>query len=94
MGPPGSDPLEHHLPGQGLDPLRRRAAPGDHGRAVFGGVAHYPENGSNFELSVGDVVVLGGVQMQYGPTFLQIIPGDGNQADAVFSFGLTAPLDF
>lgn len=62
--------------------------------SVFGGVAHYPEDGRNFAVSIGDVVPLAGVQMQIGPTFFQFLPGDGNEADAVVSFGLTAPLDF
>ena len=62
--------------------------------SVFGGVAHYPEDGRNFRVSIGDVVPIAGLQVQVGPTFVQVLPGDGDQADAVFSFGVTAPLNF
>lgn len=62
--------------------------------SVFGGLAHYPEDGRNFALSYEDVVVLGGLQLRWGPTFMQIVPGDGQEADAVVAFGISSPLGF
>lgn len=55
----------------------------------FAGAAYYPEDGRRFRVHVGDVVPLGGVQASYGPLFVQLIPGDGREADAVLSFGVT-----
>lgn len=59
---------------------------------VFAGAAYYPEDGRRFAVSLGDVVPLAGVQAIWGPAFVQFIPQDGNEADAVFAFGLTLPL--
>lgn len=60
--------------------------------ALFAGAAYYPEDGSRFRYHLGDIVPLGGLQARLGPVFLQAIPGDGDEADAVFSFGVTIPL--
>lgn len=55
----------------------------------FAGAAYYPEDGRRFRVHIGDVVPLGGIQASYGPAFVQLIPGDGREADAVISFGVT-----
>lgn len=60
--------------------------------SLFAGAAHYPGDGRNFRVSVGDVVPLVGVQIQYGNTFAQIIPMDGKPVNAVVSFGVTFEL--
>ena len=60
--------------------------------AGFLGAAYYPDDGRRFRYHLGDIVPLGGLQARVGPTFLQIIPGDGEEADAVFAFGVTVPL--
>lgn len=59
---------------------------------AFLGTAYYPEDGRDFRVSVGDWVPLGGLQARKGPVFVQLIPQDGNVADAVIAFGLTLPL--
>ncbi len=60
--------------------------------SVFAGAAYYPEDGRRFRVHVGDVIPLGGLQAEFGPAFVQVIPSDGREADVVFSFGLTVPL--
>ncbi|NNE87487.1 MAG: hypothetical protein HKN27_05365 [Silicimonas sp.] len=60
--------------------------------AVFTGLAHYPGNGSDIRHAVGDVVPLAGVQLRYRHVFMNIMPGDGDTVDAIFSFGVTLPL--
>ncbi len=60
--------------------------------SLFLGAAYYPEDGRRFRYHLGDIVPLGGLQARAGPLFFQAIPGDGDEADAVFSFGVTMPL--
>lgn len=59
---------------------------------VFGGLAYYPDNGRNFRVNFGDVVPVAGLRLFYRNAFVQFLPGDGNQADAVFSFGFSFPM--
>ena len=59
---------------------------------LFLGAAYYPEDGRSFQVHVGDVVPLGGLQARLGPVFLQAIPSDGAVADAIFAAGVTVPL--
>ncbi|SFP86543.1 hypothetical protein [Tranquillimonas alkanivorans] len=56
---------------------------------LFGGLAHYPEDGRTFGVHAGDVVPMGGVQGRYKNMFIQVMPSDGKMADAIVSFGLT-----
>lgn len=60
--------------------------------AVFAGAALYPRDGRTFRVRVGDVVLIGGLQLRHRNLFLQILPGDGRFADAVFAAGLTFSL--
>lgn len=60
--------------------------------AGFLGAAYYPDDGRRFRYHLGDVIPLGGLQARLGPAFFQVIPGDGDEADAVFTFGVTMPL--
>ncbi|MEL6799785.1 MAG: hypothetical protein AAFO80_07895 [Pseudomonadota bacterium] len=57
----------------------------------FAGWAYYPDTGRNFRLHHGDVVPVAGLRVYYRHLFVQFLPGDGQVADAVFSFGLTFP---
>ncbi len=57
--------------------------------ALTGGLALYPGDGHRFDVHVGDVIPLLGVQARYGNAFVQAFPGDGSTTDAVLSFGLT-----
>lgn len=57
----------------------------------FVGWAHYPDNGRKFRVHYGNVVPVAGLRMYYRNTFVQFLPGDGDNADAVLSFGLTFP---
>lgn len=59
--------------------------------AVFSGLAHYPGNGGDIRHAIGDVVPLAGLQLHYRNVFLNIMPGDGDTVDAIFSFGVTLP---
>ncbi|KAA9005086.1 hypothetical protein [Histidinibacterium aquaticum] len=61
----------------------------DVGIGVFGGAAHYPGDGRTFSVSAGDVVPLGGLQLRLGNAFVQVIPSDGEWADAIVTGGLT-----
>lgn len=60
--------------------------------AIFAGLAHYPGNGNNFSHAVGDFVPLAGLQFHYRNVFVNVMPGDGEVADGIFSFGITLPL--
>lgn len=60
--------------------------------AVFAGLGLYPKDGRTFRVHAGDVVPLGGIQIRQGNAFAQIMPGDGNAADAVVTFGATFSL--
>lgn len=60
--------------------------------AVFAGLAHYPGNGNDISHAIGDFVPLAGVQFHYRHVFLNVMPGDGDTVDAIFSFGVTVPL--
>lgn len=60
--------------------------------SAFLGAAYYPEDGRTFRVHIGDIVPLGGLQARVGPVFFQAIPGDGREADAIFTFGVTVPL--
>jgi len=66
---------------------------GDFQFDLFAALALYPEDGRRFELSLGDVIALGGVQVRYRNAFLQVIPSDGGEVDVILSFGLTFPLN-
>lgn len=59
---------------------------------LFGGLAYYPEDGRTFAISYGDVVLIGGLQARFGNVFAQIIPSDGEFADAILTFGVTFQL--
>ena len=59
---------------------------------AFVGWAHYPENGRKFRVHHGDVVPVAGLRLHYRSLFVQFLPGDGSVADAVLSFGFSAPL--
>lgn len=71
-------------------PLWRR---GEAEVEAFAGLAHYPVNGREFLIHVGDVVPLGGLQLRWRNLFGQVIPLDGGVADAVVTFGVTFGLD-
>lgn len=60
--------------------------------SAFAGAAYYREDGRRFRVHAGDFIPLAGLQAEVGPTFFQIIPGDGEEADFLFTFGLTIPL--
>lgn len=60
---------------------------------VFGALALYPGDGDRFDLAVGDVIFLGGLQGRYGNFFGQLIPGNGQSTDAVLAVGLTFELE-
>lgn len=62
------------------------------GLDVFAGLAHYPGNGQNIRHAIGDVVPLVGLKMHYRQLFVNVMPGDGDAVDAIFSFGITVPL--
>ena len=66
---------------------------GDFQLDLFGALALYPKDGRRFEISFGDVILLGGLQMRYRNAFLQVIPSDGGEVDAIVSFGLTFDLN-
>ncbi len=58
--------------------------------AIFGGLAHYPQDGRRQALHMGkDVVPIGGLQIRHGNAFLQFTPMDGKPVKALFAFGLT-----
>lgn len=59
---------------------------------VVAGGAWYPGNGDRVAVSVGDFIPIGALRVQYGKTFLLAFPGDGENFDALFAFGLTVPL--
>ncbi len=61
--------------------------------AVFAGLAHYPGNGNDIRHAIGDIVPIAGLQFDYRNLFVNVMPGDGNAADAIFSFGVTMPLN-
>lgn len=70
----------------------REVAPGlDLG--VFAGFALYPGDGDRFRVSVGDVIPLAGFQARYRNVFAQLIPLNGDNADAVLAVGLTFALE-
>ena len=60
--------------------------------AVFAGLAHYPGNGNDIRHAIGDFVPLAGLQLHYRSLFVNVMPGDGDTLDAIFSFGVTVPL--
>ncbi|MDW3225685.1 MAG: hypothetical protein R8G34_22805 [Paracoccaceae bacterium] len=60
---------------------------------AFAALAHYPGEGDRFSLAVGDVVPLLGLQTRYRNFFAQLIPSDGDTADAVLAVGLTFALN-
>lgn len=59
---------------------------------LFGGLAYYPEDGRTFAVSYGDVVPIAGLQARYRNVFAQVLPSDGQFADAIFTVGITFPL--
>lgn len=61
--------------------------------SLFAGAALYRKDGRNFALHWGDVVPIGGVQLRHRNLFMQVIPLDGNLADAVVSVGVTFPIN-
>lgn len=60
--------------------------------SIFTGLAHYPGNGNDIRHAIGDIVPLAGLQLHYRHLFVNVMPGDGDAADAIFSFGVTLPL--
>ena len=60
---------------------------------AFLGLAHYPGEGDQFDVSVGDVVPIGGLQARYRNVFAQFIPADGASVDSLLTFGLTFELN-
>lgn len=60
--------------------------------SVFAGLAHYPGNGNDIRHAIGDFVPLAGLQLHYRRMFVNVMPGDGDTVDAIFSFGVTVPL--
>lgn len=60
---------------------------------VFAGAAHYPKDGRNMRLHVGDVVPLFGAQLRHKNTFFQVMPMDGKPVDGVVSFGVTVEFE-
>ena len=60
--------------------------------SLFAGAALYPKDGRTFAVHSGDVVPIGGVQIRHRKVFMQVIPLDGNLADAVVSVGVTFSL--
>lgn len=60
---------------------------------AFAGLALYPGDGDRFEIAVGDLILLGGLQGRYGNFFAQLIPGNGQSTDGVLAVGLTFELD-
>ena len=59
---------------------------------LFGGAAWYPGNGERVAVAIGDIVPLLGVRAVYGNAFVLGFPGDGENFDALFAFGLTFSL--
>jgi hypothetical protein len=59
---------------------------------LFVGLSLYPGDGDKFVAHVGDVVLIGGVQARYENAFIQVMPGDGVNLDAVVTAGLTFEL--
>lgn len=61
--------------------------------AGFLGLAHYPEDGRRLRVSIaGDVIFVAGLQARVGPAFVQVIPSDGQETDAILAAGVTFPL--
>lgn len=61
--------------------------------SLFVGAALYPKDGRTFAAHVGDVVPIGGLQVRHRNVFMQLIPLDGNLADAVVTVGVTFGLE-
>lgn len=61
--------------------------------SIFAGAALYPGHGRHFRMHAGDVVPIGGLQVQHRNAFLQIMPSDGGAVDAVIAMGLTFSLE-
>jgi hypothetical protein len=59
---------------------------------LFAGAALYPGDGRRFDVHIGDILPIGGVQLRYGAFFSQIIPGDGHSLDGLVTLGLTFDL--
>ena len=59
---------------------------------LFGGWAHYPDQGRKFRTGIGDVIPLGGLRLRYRQIFVNLIPSDGALTDGIVSFGLRVPL--
>lgn len=58
----------------------------------FVGLANYPGDGKRLANIAGSVVPLVGVTFRYKYAFVQLLPTDQDEANAVVSFGLTVPL--
>ena len=58
----------------------------------FVGLAHYPGNGNDIAHAIGDFVPLAGLQFRYRHVFVNVMPGDSETVEAIYSFGLTFPL--
>ena len=56
---------------------------------LFAGGAWYPRDGRRFAAHLGDVVPIGGVQARWRNAFVQVIPSDGVETDAIVGFGVT-----
>lgn len=62
---------------------------GDLSVSLIGGLAHYPENGRRFAISVGDWVPMIGLHARTGPLSVLILPSDGKATDAIIAVGFT-----
>ena len=60
---------------------------------VFGRLSQYFCPATHFRMHAGDVVPIGGLQVQHRNAFLQIMPSDGGAVDAVIAMGLTFSLE-
>lgn len=56
---------------------------------AFAGLAYYPGEGDQFDVSVGDVIPIVGLQTRYRQAFVQYIPADGDTVDGLVTFGLS-----
>lgn len=60
---------------------------------AFAGLAYYPGEDDQFDVSVGDVVPIVGLQTSYRQAFVQFIPADGDTLDGLLTFGLSFDLN-
>lgn len=61
--------------------------------SLLAGAAWYRNAEERFGTRFGNFVPLLGLRVEQGPVFVQAIAGDGGEATAILSFGLTFPFD-